>query len=420
MYNLRVNDLTTDAGFLAAWAEAATTSAGFFWMAFWAFGLGYLMSSAIQVFVTQARMQRAMGRTGTRSVALGTLFGFVSSSCSFAALSTSRTLFAKGAGAVPSLAFLLASTNLVVELGIVIAAFLSWQFVVGEYVGGLLLILLTWGLVRFTASSERIEEARRRARRSAGLEDEEEEQDLPGIRERLAQPDAWRQVARRYRMEWDMVYEDVLIGFSVAGIIAAFVPDAFFETLFVGSGSLEPTFGQVVAQAVIGPVAAFFTFIGSMGNIPLAAVLYSGGVSFAGVMAFVFSDLVVFPVLRIQAEYYGWRVALYVASVFFVALVTTSVALHHGFALLGMLPDPSQVPDVTDRTFFAVDHTLVLNIVFGVVTVAALVVDRFGAAPDDHGHDHGSGTTIGTWVLHGFALLSLAWLVGGLVVAALQ
>ena len=130
--------------FLQTWHEAATTSAGLFWMAFWAFGLGYLISSMIQVFVTRERMKQTMGRAGASSVALGALFGFISSSCSFAALATTRSLFAKGAGLVPALSFLLASTNLVVELGIVIAVFLGWQFVVGEYVGGVLLILLMW------------------------------------------------------------------------------------------------------------------------------------------------------------------------------------------------------------------------------------------------------------------------------------
>jgi len=136
--------------FLARWAEAALTTLGFFWMALWAFCLGYLVSSMIQVFVTEQRMQRTMGEVGPRSVALGTFFGFVSSSCSFAPLSTSRALFQKGAGLVPALAFLLASTNLVIELGILIFVFLSWHFVVGEYLGGLLLIGIMWAVVRLT------------------------------------------------------------------------------------------------------------------------------------------------------------------------------------------------------------------------------------------------------------------------------
>src|SRR6056297_4223985 len=146
--------------FLNAWHDAATTTVGLFWMAFWAFGLGYLISSMIQVFVSREGMKRTMGESGASSVGLGALFGFISSSCSFAALATTKSLFKKGAGLVPSLAFLLASTNLVIELGIVIAVFLTWQFVVGEYLGGLLLIGIVWLFVRLTKPDALVDEAR--------------------------------------------------------------------------------------------------------------------------------------------------------------------------------------------------------------------------------------------------------------------
>ncbi|MEZ4575906.1 MAG: permease [Vampirovibrionales bacterium] len=146
--------------FLTNWHKAAMTTLGFFWMALWAFILGYIISSMIQVFVTKQRMKEAMGETGPKSVALGTFFGFISSSCSFAALATTKSLFKKGAGLVPSLAFMLASTNLVIELGMVIAVFMSWQFVVGEYVGGLLLIAFMWVLVKLTKPKDMVESAR--------------------------------------------------------------------------------------------------------------------------------------------------------------------------------------------------------------------------------------------------------------------
>jgi len=282
--------------FFQLWNEAAITTVGLFWMAFWAFGLGYLISSMIQVFVTRERMKKGMGGSSGRSVFLATFFGFISSSCSFAALSTTRSLFAKGAGVIPALAFMLASTNLVVELGIIIAVFLSWQFVVGEYVGGILLILFMWALVRVTLPAGLEKEALEHAREQTDDNDGDGSQDW---RELIVSREGWFKVAQRYAMEWAMVWKDVTIGFTVAGIIAAFVPRSFFQALFISSDVADPTFWQVLSQAVIGPVAAFFTFIGSMGNIPLAAVLFSNGVSFAGVMAFIFSDLVVFPVLRI-------------------------------------------------------------------------------------------------------------------------
>lgn len=395
--------------FLRLYSDAALTSLGLFWMAFWAFGLGYLISSMIQVFVTRERMKRSMGETGAKSVALGTFFGFISSSCSFAALATTRSLFAKGAGLVPSLAFLLASTNLVIELGIIIAVFLSWQFVVGEYLGGLLLIVLMWIAVKATLPKTLEKEARAFAREGTGSDRNEE---VPDWKERIRSIEGWRKVANRYVMEWDMVWKDVTIGFTMAGIIAAFVPAQFFEALFIGSGSDNPAFWEVFLQALVGPVAAFFTFIGSMGNIPLAAVLFSNGVSFAGIMAFIFSDLVVFPVLRIQARYYGWKMALYILGVFLSILIVTAMLLHYGFAFFDFLPDPQIAKNVVTREFFKIDYTLALNTIF--IALSVLFVGwriKLG-----HGVSMGGGHA-GEKLLSALAILSLVWLAGGLSLA---
>ena len=349
--------------FLNQWNEAALTSLGFFWMAFWAFALGYVVSSGIQVFVTRERMRRAMGEAGPRSIALATFFGFVSSSCSFAALAGAKAFYKKGAGLIPSLAFLLASTNLVIELGIIIAIFLSWQFVVGEYLGGLLLVLFMWGLVRLTLPRS-VEQA---AREHVGRDDGDGD-DAGNWKQKVASLDGWAAVARQYFMEWGMVWQDVAFGFTVAGAIAAFVPAEFFATLFPGSG-VEPTFPQTLAQTLVGPIAAFFTFIGSMGNIPLAAILYANGVSFAGVMAFIFSDLVVFPVLRIMGKYFGWRMAVYVMAVFLVALVASALVLHYGFTAADLLPKGvSGREQVNPSERFGIDYTFFLNLGFLAVT----------------------------------------------------
>ena len=188
----------------------------------------------IQVFVTRESMQKSMGEAGRGSIALGTFFGFISSSCSFAALSTTKSLFKKGAGFVPALAFLLASTNLVIELGIIIAVFLGWQFVVGEYVGGLLLILFSWLIFRITHPSDMIRSARRRLRNEEG--EEEGHGKEKGWQEKIKTIEGWRQVAQKYFMEWGMVWKDVTVGFTIAGIISVFVPSAFFQTLFIGAG----------------------------------------------------------------------------------------------------------------------------------------------------------------------------------------
>jgi hypothetical protein len=399
------DDAIENPEFLTNWHTAAVTSVGLFWMAFWAFGLGYGISSMIQVFVTRERMQQSMGEADARSVGLGALFGFISSSCSFAALATTRSLFAKGAGLIPSLTFLLASTNLVIELGIVIAVFLGWQFVVGEYAGGVLLILLMWLVVRLTYPKELVSSARETARRAEGSGASES---VPDWRELIRSREGWSRVAGRYVMEWQMVWKDVTIGFTVAGVIATFVPHRFFESLFVGSAQEDPSFWAVLLQSLVGPVAAFFTFIGSMGNIPLAAVLYDNGVCFAGIMAFMFSDLVVLPVLRIQMRYYGWRMALYILGVFLLVLVTSALVLHYGFAALDLLPDAAPVERVTDRHFFAIDYTLVLNVLFLAVSCLFLFW-RWRRSGLPSGGDGLSDT-----IMAGLALAALAWLAVGL------
>ncbi len=394
--------------YLQLYHEAALTSVGLFWMAFWAFGLGYLISSMIQVFVTRERMKKGMGEAGAKSVALATFFGFISSSCSFAALATTRSLFTKGAGLIPALAFLLASTNLVIELGIIMAVFLSWQFVVGEYVGGLLLILLMWIMVKLTLPPHLEDQSRQHANELMG---ESQEEDIPDWKKLIRTTEGWRKVADRYVMEWAMVWKDVTIGFTVAGIIAAFVPKSFFQTLFVGSDSSHPAFWEILVQTLVGPVAAFFTFIGSMGNIPLAAVLFSNGVSFAGIIAFIFSDLVVFPVLRIQAEYYGWKMALYILVVFLTVLIGTAILMHYGFSFVGMLPDSSAAKSVTDREFFNIDYTLFLNMGFLLMSAGFVGWKMKG----NGGHDM-EQKSLGDKILFWLAITGFIWLAGGLIV----
>ena len=355
--------------FLQAWAEAAYTSLGFFWMALWAFALGYIVSSMIQVFVTEKRMQKVMGDKGGKSVLLGTFFGFISSSCSFSALATSKSLFQKGASFVSSIAFLLASTNLVIELGIIISIFLGWQFVVGEYVGGVLLILLSWLLIRIIRPRELIRKARNR------LKDHEHTSEAPkkSLGERIQSNENWAKVGKQYAMEWKMVWKDVTVGFTIAGIVAAFVPDSFFQTLFINTGDGHESFDFItlLEHVIVGPIAAFLTFIGSMGNIPLAALLFGKGVSFAGVMAFIFSDLVVFPVLRINAKYYGWRMSLFILFLLFTSLIVTSLLLHYGMDLLNLLPEPTS-NRITENEHFQVDYTFYLNLVF--VALSGLLV----------------------------------------------
>jgi len=399
--------------FFKQWGEAAYTTAGFFWMALWAFALGYIISSMIQIFVTEKKMQKTMGGKETKGVLLGTFFGFISSSCSFAALASTKSLFKKGASFVSSIAFLLASTNLVIELGIIISIFLGWQFVVGEYVGGILLILLSWILIRLINPKKLIEQARK----NLGDTEADEDSGSKSWKQKMKSEESWAKVSKQYGMEWKMVWKDVTVGFTIAGIVAAFVPDAWFQTLFIGSGNGNTDFSflEILEHIIVGPVAAFITFIGSMGNIPLAALLFGKGVSFAGVMAFIFSDLVVFPILRINAKYYGWKMSLFILFLLFTALVGASLILHYGFDLLSMLPDPSQVT-VQDSEYFKIDYTFFLNLAFLAVSGYLIYLGFFKRKDIMHMKEMAPKSKTLESTLKYAAFLCYLWLAGGLIV----
>ncbi|PQJ30925.1 permease [Nonlabens arenilitoris] len=400
--------------FLKQWGEAAYTTTGFFWMALWAFILGYIISSMIQIFVTEKRMQKAMGEKEGKSMLLGTFFGFISSSCSFAALAGTKSIFKKGASFSSSIAYLLASTNLVIELGIIISIFLGWQFVVGEYVGGIMLILICWILIRIINPKKLIEKARK------NLESEEDDamDDSKNWKKQIKKEESWARVAKKYKMEWQMVWKDVTVGFTIAGIVAAFVPDSFFQTLFInsGQGNTDFTFLEILEHIVVGPVAAFLTFIGSMGNIPLAALLFGKGVSFAGVMAFIFSDLVVFPVLRINAKYYGWKMSLFILFLLFTALIGTSLALHYSFDLLSILPDPSQVK-IQDKEHFKIDYTFFLNITFLAISAYLIYLGFYKKKDVEHSmSEMAPKSQLLETILKYAAFICYVWLAGGLII----
>jgi len=400
--------------FLKQWGEAAYTSTGFFWMALWAFVLGYIISSMIQIFVTEEKMQKAMGENEGKSMLLGTFFGFISSSCSFSALAGTKSIFKKGASFVSSIAFLLASTNLVIELGIIISIFLGWQFVVGEYVGGILLILICWILIRIINPKRLIE----KARKNLESEDDDEIDDSKDWKKQIQKEDSWARVAKKYKMEWQMVWKDVTVGFTIAGIVAAFVPDSFFQTLFInsGQGNTDFTFLEILEHIIVGPVAAFLTFIGSMGNIPLAALLFGKGVSFAGVMAFIFSDLVVFPVLRINARYYGWKMSLFILFLLFTALIVTSLALHYSFDLIGILPDSSQVK-IQDSEYFKIDYTFYLNLAFLTISGYLVYLGLFKKKDGAHSmSEMAPKSELLENILKYTAFICYIWLAGGLMV----
>jgi uncharacterized membrane protein YraQ (UPF0718 family) len=369
------------------WAQAATTSLGFFWKAGWAFVLGYSISAMIQAFVPKARLSRHLGRPSVSSISLATAFGAASSSCSFAALAAARSLVLKGAHFIAAVAFMFASTNLVIELGVLILIFLGWQFMVAELIGGLLLIVISAVLIKLTYPKTWLDAARERVEE----ESEDEERDFDW-KERITSRMGWHLVGHKFVMDWKMVWEEILIGFTIAGFVAVVVPASFWAAIFLkNAGDTLPDWLLVLENAAVAPFVAAATFIGSMGNIPLATVLNANGVMFAGIMGFIYSDLMVPPLVVINAKYYGWRVAVYIAGVMWVSIVATAVVLHWVFAVLGITPESGRV--VGEITGFAIDYTFWLNLAMAAVAVVMVGLHRAHVREHlgGHDHDHGDG-----------------------------
>ncbi|MEJ2540213.1 MAG: permease [Gemmatimonadota bacterium] len=405
-------------------AEGSRTALGFFWKSGWAFVLGYSISAMIQAFVPKARLTRRMGDPGPGSVGLATLFGAVSSSCSFAALSAARSLILKGAHFVAAVAFMFASTNLVIELGILIFIFLGGSFVAAEIVGGLVMIAVSALLVRITYPREWLDAAREKVEAEAPPEEDDFD-----WKERIRSAEGWRMVGRRFIGEWAMVWEEILIGFTVAGFVAVLVPDSWWSAIFLlDLQDTLPGWVIVVENAVVAPFVAAATFIGSMGNIPLATVLNANGVLFAGILGFIYSDLMVPPLVSVNARYYGWRVALYIAGIMFVSIVITAVGMHALFGTLGITPGSGRA--VEDITRFAVDYTFWLNLAMAGVAVWLVRLSRATPDPGEgeggedrdgggghEGHSHGQdddGLTVkrvAAWIAAGILTVgAAAWL----------
>ena len=344
--------------FWVLFGEAAKTAAGFFWKSGWAFVLGYFISAMIQAFVPKGRLTPYLGGSDAKSVGLATAFGAISSSCSFAALAAARSLVMKGAHFVTAVAFMFASTNLVIELGILIFIFLGWQFLAAEIMGGLVLIVISRQLVVWTYPSKWLEDARQKVEEASSSEKEDFD-----WRKRIKSAEGWRMVAHNFVSEWAMVWEEIAIGFTVAGFVAVLVPETFWQSIFLAERAAESPlyFPLVLENALLAPFVAAATFIGSMGNIPLATVLNSSGVLFAGIMGFIYSDLMVPPLVAVNARYYGWRVALYIAAVMYVSIVCTALILHYSFALLGVTPESARV--IKDVAQFKLDYTFWMNLV---------------------------------------------------------
>jgi len=375
------------------------------WEITWALILGFALSAVVQAVVRRSTVVRLLGDARPRTLLVAAGLGAASSSCSYAAVALARALLRRGADFTAAMAFEIASTNLVIELGVILALLMGWQFTLAEFTGGPLMIVILAVLFRIFLRGRLLGEALEQADRGlAGSMEGHAAMDMSIRREgsfagRLFSREGCTSVSHVFVMEWAAIIRDLVIGLLVAGAIAAWVPDSFWRAFFFAGHPLAAK----LWGPLIGPVVAIISFVCSIGNVPLAVVLWKGGISFGGVVAFIFADLIIAPILNIYRKYYGARMAMFLFGTFFTAMAAAGYVIELVFGGLGLVPGraSAKIPDQG----VSWDYTTWLNIVF--LLLAAALIARFastggaamlrmmGGAPDqggmadEHaGHDH--------------------------------
>jgi uncharacterized membrane protein YraQ (UPF0718 family) len=350
---------------------------GMTWQVLWALILGFALSAAVQAVVSKQQMRRLLPDDSPRTLTVAAGLGAASSSCSYAAVALARSLFRKGADFSAAMAFQFASTNLVVELGIILAVLIGWQFTAGEFLGGPIMIALMALLFHRFLKPSMVQEARRQADKGVlGRMEGHAEMDMSvadggSIWQRLRSPQGFTAVSNYFVMDWGAVWMDIFGGLLIAGAVAAWVPNSFWQGLFLQHhGALATVWGPL-----IGPLVAVLSFVCSIGNVPLAAVLWNGGISFGGVLAFIFADLIILPILNIYRKYYGRRMAAFLFATFYATMATAGLIVDLIFQAVGLPPTGARHARVTDAGV-SLNYTTVLNIIF-LVFAAVLVVRYF-------------------------------------------
>lgn len=345
------------------------------WEILWALVLGFGLSAVVQAVVRRDAVVALLGRDSPRSLVIATGLGVASSSCSYAAVALARSLFRKGATFTAAMAFEIASTNLVIELGVILALLMGWQFTLAEFIGGPLIIIGVALMFRIVLRQSLLRQAAEQAAKGlAGSMEGHAAMDMsvagPGsFWSRLFSADGLTSVAHVFVMEWAAIWRDLLAGLLIAGAIAAWVPDSFWQGLFIdGHPQAAAIWGPIV-----GPLVAIVSFVCSIGNVPLAVVLWHGGISFGGVIAFIFADLLILPILNIYRRYYGIRMTLVITAVFYLSMVVAGYVVEILFTGTGLVPDRrgARMPDEG----ISWNYTTWLNLVF--LGVAAVLLWRF-------------------------------------------
>ena len=378
---------------ISAVGDALKMAGSMTWQITWSLILGFTLSAVVQAVVRRETIARVLGDDRPATLAKATGLGIASSSCSYAAVALARSLFRKGSSFVAAIVFEIASTNLVIELGVILALLLGWQFTLAEFVGGPIIIVLMALFFRVFVRTKLIDAAREQASKGvAGSMEGHAAMDMSiqgdgSFTERLLSGAGLTSVSHIYVMEWAAVIRDIVIGLLIAGAVAAWVPDSFWQTLFLTD---HPTWSKVWGP-LVGPIIAMLSFVCSIGNVPLAAVLYSGGLSFGGVVSFLFADLIIVPILIIYRKYYGTRMMLTLLSGFYVTMVLAGYLVEILFGGLGLVPAADQAQVV--ETGITWNYTTILNILALALTATLLVrffrtggrdmLSMMGGGPDD-------------------------------------
>jgi uncharacterized membrane protein YraQ (UPF0718 family) len=356
-------------------SRALSFAGGMTWEILWALILGFLISAIVQALVSKQEMRRLLPDDTPRTLVVAAGLGAASSSCSYASVALARSLFVKGANFTAAMAFEIASTNLVVELGVIMALILGWQFTLAEFVGAPIMIVLLALLFRLFLTTSLVDEARAEAEigRRGSMEGHAA-MDMSisargSLLQRLASPEGFTATANVFVMEWAAILRDIVGGLLIAGALAAWVPNAWWQGLFFeGHHTFAKFWGPL-----IGPLVAILSFVCSIGNVPLAAVLWNGGISFGGVLAFVFADLIILPILDIYRRYYGWRMMWFLLATFYATMATAGLIVEFVFQGAGLVP-PTRHAKI-EMVSVTWNYTTVLNIVF--LLVAALFIWRY-------------------------------------------
>ncbi len=354
--------------------QALFTSFSMFWEILWPLILGFTLSGIVQAVVSHHAMAKTLGCDGPKCITFATLFGIASSSCSYAAVALARSIFQKGASFVSAMAFELASTNLVIELGIILIVLMGWQFTAAEFVGGLLMVIFIAVLFRLTLTPKLVQRAKEQAEKGlTGRMEGHAAMDMSvsggSFFSRLLSRRGLTAVSNFFVMDWASVWVDIVLGLLIAGALAAWVPNSFWNAFFFSN---NPTIAKIEGP-LVGPLVSLVSFVCSVGNVPLAAVLWRGGISFGGVVSFIFADLIILPILDIYRKYYGWRVMGYILLTFYVTMAAAGYVVEFLFQVLGIIPQSRNVVAITEGVQW--NYTSVLNIIF--LLLAAILVIRF-------------------------------------------